>query len=316
MVTRFLDTKRQEARTEQRSVGRFATIESYAKHFRDFVGADKPITALDAVTLADYHAKQLEAIGNDEITAWTARDRLQVARQFIRAVYEFGLIDLPRNLDSRNIVISVTPGEIAPMPVKVFQERVRKAMGRLKLELLLIANCGMYQVDCADLKHSEVDWKAGTIKRKRSKTKNEQNVPVVTYYLWPTTLDLLRQHAMNDGSLVLATRNGLATVHDGINEDGKAVRTDSTAQAYARLQGRITGKHWSLKTIRKMSSSLLFNHPHYGRYSQYFLGQAPETVADAHYNRPTEEQFKECLTWLGKELGTDTPEGIGQDAAE
>jgi hypothetical protein len=313
MATRFLDTKRQQAKTEQRSVGRFANIETYINHFRDFVGKDKPITVIDAVILADYHQKQLEGIDGDEITSWTGRDRLQVARQFIRFCFELGAIDLPRNIDSKNLTITCTPGEIKPMPIKALVQRVKAATGRLKVELMLMANCGFYQVDAADLKHVEVDWKAGTIKRKRSKTKGVENAPTVTYYIWPTTLELLRKAASNDGPLVLATKNGLATVRDQITEEGKAVRTDSTAQAYARLQDRIGVERWPLKSIRKAAATLIGRHPQYGRYAQYFLGQAPENVADAHYVKPDEAQFKECLEWLGKEMGLDTVEGITAD---
>ncbi|HUO10630.1 MAG TPA: hypothetical protein VM008_20175 [Phycisphaerae bacterium] len=314
MTTRFLDTKRQQAKTEQRSVGRFANVETYSNLFRDFTGKDKPITVIDAVILADYHAKQLDAIDADEITSWTGRDRLQVARQFVRFCFELGAIDLPRNIDSKNLTITCTPGEIKPMPIDALVQRVKAATGRLKVELLLMANCGFYQVDAADLKHAEVDWKAGTIKRKRSKTKGVENAPTVTYSLWPTTLQLLRLESNNDGPLVFATKNGLATVRDEITDEGKAVRTDSTAQAYARLQVRVKGDRWPLKSIRKAAATLIGGHPQYGRYAQYFLGQSPENVADAHYVKPNEEQFRECLEWLGKEMGLDTVEGITSPA--
>ncbi|NTV80798.1 MAG: hypothetical protein HGA24_05170, partial [Candidatus Aminicenantes bacterium] len=54
-------------------------------------------------------------------------------------------------------------------------------------------NCGMTQKDVSDLLVSEVDWDEGRIIRKRSKTADVENVPVVNYLLWPETIRLLRQ---------------------------------------------------------------------------------------------------------------------------
>ena len=48
-------------------------------------------------------------------------------------------------------------------------------------------NCGMTQVDIADLQPKEVDWDRGRIRRKRSKTDDHEQVPTVDYALWPRT---------------------------------------------------------------------------------------------------------------------------------
>ena len=53
-----------------------------------------------------------------------------------------------------------------------------------RLYVLLALNCGMYPSDIAKLKQSEVDWKAGRIMRKRTKTRDRsENVPRVDYLL-------------------------------------------------------------------------------------------------------------------------------------
>lgn len=64
---------------------------------------------------------------------------------------------------------------------------------RMQLYLLLMLNCGMYQNDIAELRSDEVHWKAGTLTRARSKTR-ERGGPVVTYKLWPETFALLKKH--------------------------------------------------------------------------------------------------------------------------
>ncbi len=58
---------------------------------------------------------------------------------------------------------------------------------------LLGLNCGMSNTDLAGLKKSEVDLKEGTLTRKRVKTGDNDNVPIVCYKLWPETLKLLKK---------------------------------------------------------------------------------------------------------------------------
>ena len=77
------------------------------------------------------------------------------------------------------------------------------ATDRDKLYLLLMMNCGFTQVDIANLKQDEVDFKAGTITRKRSKTQDYDKVPTVRYPLWKTTLALLKVFHDQKGDLVL-----------------------------------------------------------------------------------------------------------------
>ena len=316
MVKKFVDGKRQQAKTEQKSVGRFANIESYVTHFEKFIGSEKPIAAIDAVALSDYFNQQLEQIGDDTITCWAGRDRLQVAKQFIRFCWELGTIELPRNVDSKNLTISCTPGDVNPMPVAELQRRVKAATGRLKLELLLMANCGMYQVDIADLKHAEINFQTSTITRKRSKTKKEANAPTVTWNLWPSTVALLRAEASTESATVLATKTGKTTVHDSINSDGKASRTDATAQAYKRLQDALEGDRWPLKSIRKAAATAIGSNPDFARYVQYFLGQAPDSVASAHYVKPSAAEFAKCIAWLGEHFNFTTIEKIEKIKAE
>ena len=45
-------------------------------------------------------------------------------------------------------------------------------------------------------------------------------------------------------------------------------------------------------------------HPEYGKFAQYFLGHAPQTVADKHYIKPSDEQFANAVRWLGEQFLT------------
>jgi hypothetical protein len=77
------------------------------------------------------------------------------------------------------------------------------ASDRTKLYILLMLNCGMTQQDISDLLVTEVDWAAGAITRKRSKSADHKGVPTVKYALCPETLRLLRQERAAEGARAL-----------------------------------------------------------------------------------------------------------------
>ena len=340
---RFILHKTTQARTGQRSAGRLANLQSYLRQFVDFMGADSDPAQIDSARLGDYYAKLLKDVEAGKLESTSASDKFAAAKQFIRWLWSMGATELPRNIDSREMTIARTIGKITPMPLPVLRERARAATGRLKLELLLQANCGMYQGDCAKLLHKELNWRDGTITRKRSKNEKHENAPTVTYYLWPSTLELLRQHASQDSPHVLVNRNGEAGVRKTVREDGRVVNTDNTASAYVRLQNRLAKewakklaemkpneikaaieagevelddtkqpvmRHWPLKTIRKAGATLIGNHKEHSRFAEYYLADTPNSVTDRHYVRPSEEQFRECLQWLGQEMAIDTLDKI------
>ena len=47
---------------------------------------------------------------------------------------------------------------------------------------------------------------------------------------------------------------------------------------------------------------MLAQHEKYKFYSQYFLGHAAQTVADKHYVKPNEAEFRLALSWLGAQF--------------
>ena len=135
-------------------------------------------------------------------------------RQFINWACENEYIDLPRNIKSRDLEVSVSPKKVKAMSVVDFRMLYGAANERTKLFLLLMANCGMTQMDISDLAQSEVDWRQGRIIRKRSKTKKHEDVPTVNYILWPETLSLLKQFRSEDAERVLVNKTGQPLVRD------------------------------------------------------------------------------------------------------
>ena len=162
-----------------------------------------------------------------------------------------------------------------------------------KLYLLLMLNCGMYQNDIAELHADELDLKAGTVKRARSKTR--ERGPVVTYRLWPETSELLRRHRSNIGDRALTTDEGNPLVRYWL-EDGKMRRYDAIQSAWSRLATKMGGKtRLGMKHLRKTSASLLGQHPQFKFYANHFLADSPRTVADSHYVVPSDAEFFQAL---------------------
>jgi hypothetical protein len=170
-----------------------------------------------------------------------------------------------------------------------------------RLLLLLMLNCGFYPVDIATLKKSE--YQGGRITRKRTKTRNRSDkVPTVDYLLWSETDALLSKYRSEHPELVLLNQRGRPLWVETEKENGKFHRNSNIRCNFFRLRKK-TKIPKTLKLLRKTSASMLEAHPEYGRYAEYFLGEAPSSVASRHYVRPSEEQFDAALRWLGQQYG-------------
>jgi integrase len=284
--------------------------------FQNYLGTQSDVTQINSQTLEGYYLhclKQITARRQDpgRKQGWScayARDVFSVARSFLRWLWECGTIELPKNIDSRSFDFGSHGQVVRTWTVDEFKEVVSAAPGKLKLAILLMANCGMTQVDVSDLLDSEVSWGDGHITRKRSKTRAEENVPTVSYLLWPTTFALLKKYRSGQDR-VLLTESGEPYVRTRLNEKGRLVKADGFASNYAHLQKRLKLRR-PLKQLRKLGASLLASHKDYGRLASYFLGHSPRTVADRHYVIPPAELFDEAVTWLGVQLGQVGPCGL------
>ena len=315
-ANRFLTFKRNQVKAGKKiGVGRWNNIRDDLKVFKETVGVEKAANRVNwGVALFDYYTIQLKALAINPKGDGTAVDRMQVARQFIRHLWENNVIDLPRNIDSKEMVIHRSKKKLVIPPMKVFQDLLKNAPDKvgghypLKLYLLLMANCGMTQIDISDLLHTEVDWKRGTITRKRSKTeeKNLDNIPTVQYKLWPLTFKLLKENRSNDAEVVLIHVDGgrLRTTTLSETDDLKSSNTDLIADRYNEWIEEAKVKHApTLKFFRKRSASQLAAHAEYNAFAQYFLAQSDKTVAENHYIVPSQKRFDAAIAWLGKEYG-------------
>jgi len=279
-------------------------------HFQDWLGKPLSVTLIDAARWERYWLHLLGKVTNGVWSREYAGKVLRVARSFVQWLGSRGLNPVPANLQDRRYRFG---NSAKPVPTMTFEEvrrLVENATGQLRLHLLLMANCGMTQKDIADLRQDEVEWTEGRITRKRSKTGDQGNVPMVSYKLWPQTWQLLQEYRAAKGEFALLTLSGRRWVEEQWL-DGKLKSTDNIASNYTHLKRKLKFKK-PLKLLRKTSASLLDEHETYGRYTGHFLGHAPRSIRDKHYVVPSSARFDEAVTWLGQQYGFMPPASVNE----
>jgi integrase len=295
----FLDHKKVSV-----SLGRWDNLRSHLRRFETFVGHDQAIDELTSATLVGFfdHLK-----ATDTLNDYAKRDTFTTAKQFIRHLVELDLIAAPGKLTSRSLSFVVEQADIVVFSTDELKKIYDKAVDRTKLFLLLAMNCGFTQVDISDLKQAQVDFKNGTITRKRSKTKRHKKAPVVTYKLWKETHRLLKHFASEYEERVLTTEDGKPLMQDSVDGD-KRSKSDNIRSCFVRALDALQipqDQRKGFSAIRATSASLLENHPEFSRYAQHFLARAPHSVADRHYVVPSQQRFDDALDWLRQQYGIE-----------
>lgn len=222
-VEMFLQTKRNEVAAGQLSAARADLLRIYLDVVMDYVGKKSSVAQIDAALLANFRNHLLERIASKEISAYYGRDVFAAFKLFIRWVANNTdkLDALPRNIDDKRLNIAISRQKAKTLSTEAIKQLLKQATGRTRLYLLLGLNCAMTQQDMSDLHPSEVDWTAGIIRRKRSKTGDYENVPEVAYKLWPSTLVLLRQERSTSEKHVLLNRCGSLVALTEIDRRGR-----------------------------------------------------------------------------------------------
>ena len=298
--------KKQQAlvAASQMTASRCANNRTCLENFKTFLGPQSAVNAIDSQRLEGFYLYCMEKIRREgRSEGWSvayAKDVFSVSRSFVRWAWEQGVCELPRNIDVK-VRFGSAVKAVKTWTAEEFKKVVDAAPGKLKLALLLMANTGATQKDVSDLLDSEVDWTGGRIIRRRSKTAAFENAPVVNYKLWPLTFELLQKYRSGQDR-VLLTEGGQPFVRTSLRTDGKQVKADGFASNFVHVKKRLKLQR-SLKQLRKLGASLLGTHKDYGRFTSYFLGHSPRTVADRHYVQPSQVLFDEAVLWLGEQLG-------------
>lgn len=300
-VDKYLALEKGQVRGDVISVGEYEIVSRALHDFRDWIGEKSSIESIDADKIEEYWSHLVEI----KLAVETKKKKLRHMKNFVGWLSEKGKIPRPLNLESRKHRFGAGLKAIKTVETSEVKRLIEAAPGQLKLHVLLMINCGFTQIDISDLKPSEVDWKAGRIKRKRSKTDHEEDVPIVDYPLWPETFALLQEYGHREGDHALLTESGRCWVRDYLKPDGRRSKVDNIKSNFAHLKKR--GKlNYSLKRLRKTSSTLL-GKDHPDSLVTLFLGQSPRTIATRHYQAPDQGRFDSAVmglraAYLGKGL--------------
>lgn len=301
------DHQQAQVHAGQLTPDRCSNNQTCLAHFLTYASASAPVESIDASRLQGFYSwclGKLSARRSNIRHGWSvayARDVFSVTKSFLRWLWEQGAIDLPKNIGSKSFKFGHGVKAIKTWTVEEFKLAVTEAPGKLKLGILLMANCGMTQEDVSDLLDSEVDWTEGYITRKRSKTAAHESVPTVCYKLWPLTFNLLKRYR-SGSERVLLTESGLPYVRKELKSNGKVSKADGFASNWVHVKKRLKLNR-PLKQLRKLGATILEGHENYGRFKVLFLGHSPKSVADKHYAAPSQELFDRAVIWVGQQLG-------------
>jgi integrase len=130
------------------------------------------------------------------------------------------------------------------------------ATGQLKLHLLLMLNTGCTQKDISDLRKDQLDLAIGTMKRRRSKTQNNKNTPLVLLSTVAYNTFFVTKAPIQRPGFALVTQSGRRWVRKEMLQNGHLKKSDNIATLFQRLRVKVklTG---SLKLFRKTSTTRL-----------------------------------------------------------
>ncbi|MFH5806353.1 hypothetical protein [Alienimonas sp. DA493] len=313
-VGRYLERKATEGHkpsTLKRSSERLSEVVTFA-------GGDD-VECINAVWLERYRSHLLSEVASTErkFSTDNAKATLDVCRTFVRHLYETEQLDrLPRNVDKIHIkAAKKKPETYPPELLKVMADA---APDRLRCWLLLLGNLGCLPVDLSDLKLSEVDAELGIVTRKRSKTEEATNVPVVSHVLWDQTLETLREQledrpeplpGCEDRALLTRTGSLLKYYAEGKGKN-ELITVDNVRNALNQLKRKMARRSVKVPTRadrwRKTGASLLNSEAGFAELVQLWLGHAPQTVADKHYAAAPLTRLADAVAWLGERYGFDT----------
>lgn len=221
-------------------------------------------------------------------------------RRVIKFLWEEGLIELPKNLHSRQFSFDRSARAIKVYSVSDVKDMLGWLPDKLRLYALLSLNCAMLGVDMGTLEKRE--WQGDRIIRKRTKTRKHKSVPVVNYLLWTETQELLAKFTSDHPIYVLASKTGTPLWRDKRTEG-------RVKEAEYRGNGKtdLIKSHWEkhkpkppmpLKALRSHAADQLKEGGYSLQIQQVFLCHAPTTIAERHYVNYSQKTLDEAITWL------------------
>jgi integrase len=272
----------------------YAELKRYIDKLVEILGNDLDARTINEAIIEDMYLKIKSLAWNNLIK----RKVWRIFQRLVKYLFKSRLFPLPLNLDDKSFSFKILPKKIKRYTKKEVKDELAGLPERLRLYALLGLNCGMLGVDMAAIRWAELDQKEWRIRRKRTKTGENADVPEVDYKLWPCTAKLLKKHLSQHDQFVLTSKTNTVLWRAWTDDTGKPKKKDLIVLQWKRHKAGIP-----LKAFRSIGSTIIGDHENYGRYAGHYLGHSVKSIADKHYVAPNSELFDEIMTYVGKELG-------------
>jgi hypothetical protein len=257
-IKKWLDLLQVKVGNGKLSPASFDNYQRQISHFEAFIGSFSPISAINEATIEAYYV-HISKIDNKQSLK---KLRFEVARMFIRKISIDGTINPPRNLSSRDFSFQPDFGKKVTWTLEQFKSVYGASRGLRRLCVLLAANCCFHAEDMANLSGT-IDWEAGTITKGRKKTEKRYEEKT-TWFLWPETLELLKQH--HSELPALASKKLYTDEKTGKTKLRKVLRPEASG----------------LKQLRTTTIDFLTNSE-YKPWADYYAGESSKTMIDKFY---------------------------------
>jgi hypothetical protein len=224
-------------------------------------------------------------------------------KRLVTHLVERDCCELPSNLHSKQFRFGSKKKRIKTYKKKEVVDCLSSLKPRFRLYALLALNCSMLSVDIGNLvwfvdeefhnnNSDSICWfdpKKKLITRKRVKTENQANAPIIKYALWSETFDLLMKHKSEHEKFVL------------------------TSKANTKLwtpKKNLISRQWSeagvaipLKAFRSIGSNKLKTKKEYRPLVEAYLANVPSNITDSNYADVPQRAINGMLKWLGGQYG-------------
>ncbi len=279
------------------------------RKFSHFADTSKHVSTIKAETLDQYH----EHLDRMDLEQVSKEGYFNAFRMFVRWASKQDNCDLvaPANLDSREFGFREKKGTGRKRLEKKkllwqpddFAIVLKKVPQPFRCYCVLMLNCGFRSGDISHLRKEDMDLDAGRITIQREKLNQQDTAPVVSYPLWPKTIELIREVESDDKVFVFRnTRGGPLVVQ---KEKGDGITSyDLLSTTWYR-----NAEEWGLDAkrldfIRKTGSTAI-ERSHRG-FETLYLGESLRTTASIHYSFNDGEPYPEldeAISELGVEFG-------------
>ena len=281
--------------------------------------SDAPATSIGAQTVSRHHFW----LRSCKLSPQVENKRLGFFRRFVNWLYEEEhLQNLPRNLRSKKHRRKTGYREVTQF--EGVADFIRTISPEQKAWALVCLNCGMTAADLGGLFWAGqgvdlwqerrvathlirvsglIDSKTWLLRRRRSKTGDNEDTPTVTYKLWSETIRSIEGISLGRSGLVFLHRDAtpmyLADYDATKSSMSGTVRKDRFGAAWR-------GNRIKLSKLRSIGANELGKNLQFKEYRDYYLCHAPKKVGDRHYYAEYNEPFFQALDFIRTSLNLHT----------